>query len=134
MQGSPRVALMSGEATREIAEKALEAGAAGFVPKTLTAKSLVNAVRFMVAGEQYAPLNFMTATDGAPPNALAAKLSARELQVLRGLTQGKANKEIARDLDLQEPTVKLHVKTLYRKISAANRTQAALIAREAGLF
>jgi two-component system nitrate/nitrite response regulator NarL len=134
MQGSPRVALMSGEATREIAEKALEAGAAGFVPKTLTAKSLVNAVRFMVAGEQYAPLDFMTATDDAPPNALADKLSPRELQVLRGLTQGKANKEIARDLDLQEPTVKLHVKTLYRKINAANRTQAALIAREAGLF
>jgi DNA-binding NarL/FixJ family response regulator len=134
MQGSPRVALMSGEATREIAEKALEAGAAGFVPKTLTAKSLVNAVHFMVAGEQYAPLDFMTATDDAPPNALEAKLSPRELQVLRGLTQGKANKEIARDLDLQEPTVKLHVKTLYRKINAANRTQAALIAREAGLF
>jgi DNA-binding NarL/FixJ family response regulator len=133
-EGGQRVALMSGEATREIAEKALEAGATGFVPKTLAAKSLVNAVRFMVMGEVYAPLDFMTAPDEAAPNPLAARLSQRELQVLRGLTQGKANKEIARDLDLQEPTVKLHVKTLYRKIGAANRTQAALIAREAGLF
>lgn len=133
-EGGQRVALMSGEATREIAEKALEVGAAGFVPKTLAAKSLVNAVRFMMMGEVYAPLDFMTAVEEAEPNPLAARLSQRELQVLRGLTQGKANKEIARDLELQEPTIKLHVKTLYRKIGAANRTQAALIAREAGLF
>ena len=134
LKGGQRVALMSGEATREIAEKALDAGAAGFVPKTLPAKSMINAVRFMAMGEQYAPIDFMTAVDEAPVNPLAEKLSPRELQVLKGLTEGKSNKEIARDLDLQEPTVKLHVKTLYRKVGAANRTQAALIAREAGLF
>ena len=62
------------------------------------------------------------------------KLSKRELQVLEGLTQGKSNKEVARDLDVQEPTVKLHVKTLFRKLNVTNRTQAALIAKEAGLF
>ena len=133
-EGGQRVALMSGQATRAIAEKALEAGAAGFVPKTLPAKSMVNAVRFMAMGEQYAPIEFMTAPVDEPQNELVEKLSPREFQVLRGLTEGKSNKEIARDLDIQEPTVKLHVKTLYRKIDASNRTQAALIAREAGLF
>lgn len=134
LDGGQRVALISGEASREIAEEALEIGAAGFVPKTLPAKSLVNAVRFMAMGEQYAPIDFMTAAHEVESNPLADKLSQRELQVLKGLTEGKSNKEIARDLDLQEPTVKLHVKTLYRKVGAANRTQAALIAREAGLF
>lgn len=134
IKGDQRVAIISGEATREIAEKALEAGAAGFVPKTLSAKSMVNAVRFMAMGEQYAPIDFMTAVEEEQSNPLAEKLSKRELQVLKGLTEGKANKEIARDLDIQEPTVKLHVKTLYRKVGASNRTQAALIAREAGLF
>ncbi|WP_342069007.1 response regulator transcription factor [Yoonia algicola] len=129
-----KVALISGEATKQVAEAALEAGASGFVPKSLPAKSLVNAVKFMAMGEQYAPLDFMTAADEVETNPLAAKLTARELQVLEGLTQGKSNKEIARDLDIQEPTVKLHMKTLYRKLDAANRTQAALIAREAGLF
>jgi two-component system, NarL family, nitrate/nitrite response regulator NarL len=133
MKGGQRVALISGEATREIAEKALAIGAAGFVPKTLPAKSLVNAVRFMVMGEQYAPLDFMKAAE-AEPNPLAAKLTQRELQVLQGLTEGKSNKEIGRDLTLHEPTIKLHVKTLYRKIGASNRTQAAMIAREAHLF
>ena len=134
MGGGQRVALISGEATRQIAEDALEAGAAGFVPKSLPAKSLVNAVRFMAMGEQYAPIDFMTAVEEKVANPLAEKLTARELQVLQGLTEGKSNKEIARDLDIQEPTVKLHVKTLYRKVGAANRTQAAMIAREAGLF
>ena len=134
MKNGQRVALISGEATKEIAEKALEAGAAGFVPKTLPAKSMINAVRFMAMGEQYAPLDFMTAPDAAETHPLAEKLSPREMQVLRGLTEGKSNKEIARDLDISEPTVKLHMKTLYRKLGASNRTQAALIAREAGLF
>ena len=132
--GSP-VALMSGIASRSVAEEALSFGAAGFVPKTLAAKTLVNAVRFMAMGEKYAPIDFMTADDPTvAPNPLAQKLSRRELQVLEGLSKGKSNKEIARDSDLQEPTIKLHVKTLYRKIGAANRTQAALIAKEEGLF
>ena len=132
--GSP-VALMSGIASRSVAEEALSFGAAGFVPKTLAAKTLVNAVRFMAMGEKYAPIDFMTSDDPTvAPNPLAQKLSRRELQVLEGLSKGKSNKEIARDLDLQEPTIKLHVKTLYRKIGAANRTQTALIAKEEGLF
>jgi DNA-binding NarL/FixJ family response regulator len=130
-----RVALMSGTAPRDVAEAALDMGAAGFLPKTLPAKSLVNAVRFMAMGEQYAPIDFMTAVpDTTVVNALAEKLTPRELDVLAGLCEGKANKQIARDLNIQEPTVKLHMKTLYRKIGANNRTQAAMIAKEAGLF
>lgn len=134
MANAPRVALLSGAATRETAERALAAGAAGFVPKTLPARSLVNAIRFMVTGEQYAPVEFLRGEQDRPAHPLEELLTTRELQVLRGLTEGKSNKQIARDLDLSEPTVKLHVKTLYRKVNAGNRTQAALMAREAGLF
>ncbi|MAC76989.1 MAG: DNA-binding response regulator [Rhodobacteraceae bacterium] len=134
LEGSPRVALISGQASRDIAEQALERGAAGFVPKTLPAKSLVNAIKFMAMGEQYAPVGFMTSEPAACDHPLVASLTEREMQVLKGLTEGKSNKEIARDLDLSEPTVKLHVKTMYRKVGAANRTQAALLARGAGLF
>lgn len=134
MKGGQRVALLSGEATKEIAEQALEAGAAGFVPKTLPAKSMINAVKFMAMGEQYAPIDFMTAAEEKTAHPLADKLTPRELQVLKGLTEGKSNKEIARDHDVSEPTVKLHMKTLYRKLGVANRTQAALIAQEQGIF
>ena len=63
LDGAHRVAIISGTATREVAEAALQAGAAGFLPKTLSAKSLINAIRFMAMGEQYAPLDFMRAEE-----------------------------------------------------------------------
>ena len=132
--GAQPVTIISGTASREVAEQALAAGAAGFLPKTLSARSLLNAVRFMAMGEQYAPLDFMRQPVPAPAHPMMDLLSQREREVLEGLTQGKSNKEIARDLDLREPTVKLHMKTLYRKIGAANRTQAAMIAKREGLF
>lgn len=134
LEGGQRVALISGQATREIAEEALGLGAAGFVPKTLPAKSLVNAVKFMAMGEQYAPIDFMKAQEEDEPHAMAERLTKREQEVLKGLTEGKSNKAIARDLDLTEPTIKLHMKTLFRKLEVKNRTQAAIVARDAGLF
>ncbi|WP_172332540.1 response regulator transcription factor [Mangrovicoccus sp. HB161399] len=132
--GEGRVAIISGTASRVTAEEALAQGAAGFLPKTLSAKSLVNAIRFMSMGEQYLPLEFLRGPDSAADHPLAGKLSSRELEMLEGLSQGKSNKEIARDLELREPTVKLHMKTLFRKIGASNRTQAALVAKQEGLF
>lgn len=134
LDGAKHVALITGDASKALAEQAIDLGASGFVPKTLPAKSLVNAIKFMAMGEQYMPVGLMTAEDAPNDHPLAKKLTEREQQVLKGLTEGKSNKEIARDLDLSEPTIKLHVKTLYRKVGAANRTQAALIAKEAGLF
>lgn len=134
INGGKPVAMMSGTAPKSIAQEALEAGAIGFLPKTMGATSLVNAVRFMAAGETFVPVKFMTAEVEEDVNELAKGLSPRELDVLGGLCRGLANKEIGRELDLQEVTIKLHVKTLTRKLDAKNRTHAAMIAKEAGLF
>lgn len=131
--GNP-VGILSGIANKSVAEEALAKGAAGFLPKSMAAKTLVNAVRFMIAGEQYAPVDFMTNQDDDPAHPLAQQLSDRELQVLGGLCRGLSNKEIAREVDLQEVTIKLHVKTLCRKLDARNRTHAAMIAKDEGLF
>ena len=128
------VAIISGTIDRSTAEEALAMGAAGFLPKTIAAKSLIHAIRFMAAGEQYAPIKFLTEAEEKTAHPLAEKLTERELQVLEGLVKGQSNKEIARDLELQEVTIKLHVKTLCRKLEAKNRTQAAIIAKEEGLF
>lgn len=125
--GKP-VALMSGLAPPGVAERVLALGAAGYLPKTLPARSLVNAIRFMAAGETYMPLDLHG--PGQDPGAAPSILSPRERQVLAGLCAGHANKEIARDLDLREPTIKLHVKLICRKLGARNRTHAAMIARE----
>ncbi|MDD7971097.1 response regulator [Roseinatronobacter alkalisoli] len=141
IDAAPPVALISGNAARDVAARAIRMGARGFLPKSMSAKSLLNAIRFMVLGERYVPVDFLfspTGSETAPPvgtgeGASAASLTARELEVLKALCDGKTNKEIARDLGLREPTIKLHVKTLYRRLGASNRTQAAMIARSWGV-
>ena len=129
--GRTPVALMSASTSRELAEAAFAAGARGFVPKKMAARAMVAAVRLMARGERFAPMGLLT-SDMAPGAPLAA-LTAREVTVLRGICEGKSNKEIARDLGLQEVTVKLHVKTLSRKLEAKNRTHAAMIAKAGGM-
>jgi two-component system, NarL family, nitrate/nitrite response regulator NarL len=125
------VAILSGSASRDLAEAAKKAGAVGFLPKTLAANAMVAALRLMAAGGQFTPMGLLK---NEPEGDSASHLTRRELDVLNGLSAGKSNKEIARDLDLQEVTVKLHVKTLSRKLGARNRTHAAMIGRNAGLI
>ena len=67
--GKNPVAIMSGTASKAVAQDALDQGAVGFLPKTMGAKSLVNAVRFMATGETFVPVKFMTMADDTPkPN------------------------------------------------------------------
>ncbi len=122
-EGVAAVAMISGEMSQDLALEALERGARGFVPKTISPEAFVQAVEAMVAGEVFAPVPLAVRGEDAA-------LSVREMDVLRGICAGKSNKEIARDHDLQEVTVKLHVKTMSRKLGARNRTHAAMIARD----
>ncbi|MEQ8773100.1 MAG: LuxR C-terminal-related transcriptional regulator, partial [Erythrobacter sp.] len=85
----------------------------------------------MAAGETYMPLDMMRRQSSTEQCDVG--LSQRERQVLSGLCAGLANKEIARDLGLREPTIKLHVKVICRKLGARNRTHAAMLARERAL-
>lgn len=127
--GTP-VALLSGDASATVVDQAIAAGAAGFVPKTLGASSMIVAIRLMILGEVFVPFNYTQQTAAASIEGL----TNRETQVLKALAVGMANKEIARQLELQEVTVKLHVKTLLRKLGAKNRTHAAMIARDRHLL
>lgn len=124
------VAILSGTASSAIARSAIAAGARGFLPKTFGAKSMASAISLIAAGEVFVPYGFLDKADEQP----VGDLTARETQVLRGLSEGRSNKDIARDLGLHEVTIKLHVKTLCRKLDAKNRTQAAMIARDRRLL
>lgn len=128
MQLAPKaaVALISGTASPGIAKRALEAGARGFLPKTLPANALGVAIRLIASGQVFVPYDFMEQQTEDP----IANLTKRETDVLRGLCEGKSNKIMANELQLAEVTIKLHVKTLCRKLGATNRTQAALIGKE----
>jgi DNA-binding NarL/FixJ family response regulator len=146
LPGNPPVALISGMARMDIAIEALRLGAQGFVQKTMPARSVLNAIRFMATGERFIPVEEVlgyfetrgaSAHESAPAPAEPGRpiaLTRRERDVLEALCNGNTNKQIARDLNLSEPTIKLHVKTLYRRLGATNRTQAAMIARDMGLF
>ncbi|MEP5761698.1 MAG: response regulator transcription factor [Litoreibacter sp.] len=129
-----KVALMSGVANRDVANTAMSRGADGFMPKSLTAASMVNAIKFILSGERYFPFDFAGPQDQAAPDAAFSDLSERELQTLEQLCIGLSNKEIARNLGIQEVTVKLHVKNVLAKLKVSNRTQAALMAKERHLF
>ncbi|SMH51276.1 response regulator [Maritimibacter sp. HL-12] len=124
-KGAP-VAILSGIASRSIVEEALKLGAKGFVPKTLHIKSMLAAIDFMIAGEVYAPFDFMIKEADADPY----ELTGKEKKVLGEICKGKANKEIAREHNMSESSVKMHVRSLSRKMNARNRTQLALIALE----
>jgi two-component system, NarL family, nitrate/nitrite response regulator NarL len=128
-KGDLPVAILSGTTTKALAEEAIAAGAVGFVPKTLAPKSMITAAQFMAAGEVYAPFNFMQQKIQTG----SELLSSREVDVLQGICRGQSNKEIALDYNLHEATVKLHAKTLCRKLGAKNRTHAAMIARDRNL-
>jgi two-component system nitrate/nitrite response regulator NarL len=128
------IVIMSGGATHEDVRNAIDLGAQGFLPKTLTGPALVSAIRLIMAGEKFVPFGAIDAPAGDPGDSEShAPLTQREREVLQYLEKGWSNKEIARALELQEVTIKLYIRGICRKLGAKNRTQAALRAQEARL-
>jgi two-component system nitrate/nitrite response regulator NarL len=129
-----KVALMSGVANRDVANEAMKQHARGFIPKSLSAVSFINAINFILSGERYLPFDLASSATAGKNHDDFTNISAREMQTLEQLCIGLSNKEIARNLDIQEVTVKLHVKNIFSKLGVSNRTQAALFAKERYLF
>lgn len=127
------VALLTGTSSEEIEHRAIMDGAADYLPKTLTPDALVVRVKRILAGHMAQPSQAKQSdTDGEAVG--TPVLTRRERDVLEGICAGRSNREIGQELDVQEVTVKLHVKTLSRKLGARNRTHAALIARDLHLI
>ncbi|PWC41920.1 response regulator transcription factor [Azospirillum sp. TSO22-1] len=123
------VAVMSGGATPADVGACIAAGAKGFLPKTLDAPMFAAAVNMILIGGTYVPAEF--AGPAAPPAGAATaadgrELSARETEVLEMIVAGASNKEIARKLEIQEVTVKLHANRIFNKLGVRNRAQAAV--------
>jgi DNA-binding NarL/FixJ family response regulator len=127
------VAIITGNPTPRMLEEIMNAGAAGIVLKTTPARSLANAIRFILAGERYLPLELMRTPAEVPRSPQAGQLTEKEMRVLHFLAEGRPNKEIANELQLAEPTVKMHVTSICRKLGAQNRTRAVIVARDLGL-
>ena len=128
-QGKP-VAIISGNMPTSFVEEAFQSGAAGYLPKTMTTNAMIQSLRLILAGEKYAPPNFIMHPQRTPPSPALPTLSQRETVVLRQVCLGLTNIEIAKTLGLHETTVKVHVKSICTKVDARNRTQATVIARD----
>jgi DNA-binding NarL/FixJ family response regulator len=124
------IVLTSFEGDADI-ERALAAGARGYVVKGMVREELLGAIRAVHAGRKH--------VHGAVAEKLAEhlgseKLSERELQVLEEMAAGKRNKEIGADLSIAEDTVKMHVKNILEKLQVNDRTEAVTVALRRGIL
>jgi DNA-binding NarL/FixJ family response regulator len=137
------VVVLSSEDSPGLIRRAIEHGAAGFIPKASTPPVFIAALRLILAGGTYLPPHALgsmppevsqadaQANEGRSP--MIEGLSDRQLEVLLKAVQGKANKVIAREMDLAEGTVKAHLSASFRALGVQNRTEAVFVAARLGL-
>jgi DNA-binding NarL/FixJ family response regulator len=129
----PALPLMVCSASEDgaLVRELLAHGVAAFLPKSDSTQVILQAVRLVLAGGTYVPPRLLAAA-AAPLSAEASaieSLTPRQKDVLRLLGEGKPNKVIARELDISEATVKVHLLSVFRALGARNRTEAVVIAR-----
>lgn len=125
-----RIVLLTGSDTNEDIYRALKAGAQAYLWKSIRPAELVQALRDVAAGRRVIPPAVAQKLAERLPQ---SDLSARELDVLRAVVRGLANKEIAHELRLSETTVKTHVANILSKLGVEDRTQAATAALQRGI-
>ena len=126
-----RVVVLTSFADQPRVQAALAAGAVGYLLKDSDPRDVISAVRQAAAG--HVPIDARVAQallPGSQTPAAGHTLSGREAEVLSLVAQGMANKQIARQLGISERTVKAHLGKVFRQIGVADRTSAALWARE----
>lgn len=130
------IAVISGGENRENVLKSISAGLSGYIPKSLSDDEIAKALEMMLRGYIFVP-TFMATTAEAPSPprqteragpmhpAPLDELTPRQRDVLHYILQGRSNKEIARELDIAEGTVKIHLAALFVHFGAHNRTELA---------
>jgi DNA-binding NarL/FixJ family response regulator len=131
------VVVVSANDDPKVVRRALDHGAAGYLPKSTGLDDLRGAIRSVLACEQWLPMGLRAAVARTRSNAgdsdLAARLaslSPQQFRVLRLVAEGLLNKQIADRLQVQERTVKAHLTAIFERLGVRNRTQAGVILRE----
>ena len=143
------IIILSAVFDKEIVQKTIEIGAAGYIPKTSSNAVIIGAVTLVLSGGVYIPPELLQDTNHnefdllkqvenmSPAQDVAEKvkiLSPRQIDVIRLISQGKSNKQIAYELGLTEGTVKLHVTAILKLLNVYNRTGAVIEATKLGLI
>jgi DNA-binding NarL/FixJ family response regulator len=130
LPGARIIVLTSFEGDVDI-ERALAAGARGYVVKGIVREELLGAIRAVHAGRKHIPGPL---AEKIAEHLGSEKLSERELQVLQEMAAGKRNKEIGAALSIAEDTVKMHVKNILEKLQVNDRTEAVTVALRRGIL
>ena len=130
------ILVLSGGASPQEVQAVLQAGARGFLPKTATPEQFNHTIHMLLAGGTSVPAEMLLPASGPAEGSAAwlATLTPRESDVLRAVARGLSNKEIARELDLAEVTIKLHLSAIFRKMGVRSRTEAAMQASKGGFL
>jgi DNA-binding NarL/FixJ family response regulator len=134
------IVVVSGNENSNDIWRAIELGAAGYIPKNTDPLLVTHALRLVLARGVYIPPQALkddiappTSAHNTDPRRSAALLSERQLDVLQALLQGKSNKVIARDLGIAEGTAKAHLWSIYQALGVNSRLQAMTKAHQLGL-
>ncbi|MCE9521169.1 MAG: response regulator transcription factor [Alphaproteobacteria bacterium] len=141
VQPQSRVVIFAESAELSHLADMFSAGADGYLLKSISPSALVESLRLVNLGEKVFPsmltdfLGAMRAGQGTQERVRVGDiaLSQREIDIIRRLADGNSNKAIAKELSITEATVKVHLKTVLRKLGASNRTQVAIWAVQHGL-
>ena len=137
---SIRIVILTNDLETRRLSAALGAGAGGYLLKDIACEALMQSLKLVMMGEKVFPTHLAALLISGRVNGNGTEmpvsrkgLSQREVQILRCLLNGDSNKMIANHLNITEATVKVHLKSLLRKINASNRTQAAIWALNNGI-
>jgi two-component system, NarL family, nitrate/nitrite response regulator NarL len=122
--------IISGDEHDGIANQSVAAGASGFIPKSFTADEMLAAIDHVLDGNVFVPIS----PDAVPTARENNSLTLRQMEVVCMMARGFSNKEIARELQLAERTVKAHVTAVLETLRVKNRTQAVIAAQQRGLL
>ena len=121
------VIVLASENDPALARNVILNGAKGYIPVTLGFDIAVEAVRFVLAGGTYVPVEYLIRPEvSCAIMQSSPSLSSRELAIVRAIQQGKLNKIIAYELGICESTVKVHLRNVMKKLNAKNRTDVAI--------
>lgn len=129
------VVIISANEDPVVIKRALEHGAAGFIPKSSSIDTITDAIAAVLMGEIWSP---DTTASNLPGNNVSevelaermAQLTPQQFKVLMMMSQGLLNKQIAYELNVSEATIKAHVSAIMSKLGVSNRTQAVLAANQ----
>ena len=139
----PIIVLSASENSAHI-KKCFELGVTGFVTKSAPKEALFEAIEKVLDGDQYVPTYLIEAVpevarvidevdSGVNIEIIAELITDRQFDILNCISRGHSNKQIARELDLSENTVKVHVSAMLKSLGLSNRTQAGILGQKLGL-